>query len=384
MGKGQKQREQINHYNISITPASIIWVFLIGLLFFTAYVLRDLLLVILTSVLLASAISPAARWFQKRKVPRIVAVLILYVGFILSFAGAFYFLLIPLLQEFFVLIKALPDYLDTFESWLPYFESNSAFESISLFGDFAGDLSPTKIIKEIQEILAGLSQGFISTLFSLFGGFLNFVLIVVLSFYLSVQENGVAKFLKMVTPAKNSAYVLDLWKRAEIKIGSWMQGQLILAIIVAVMVYLCLLLLGIPNALLLAVLSGMFELIPVFGPILAAIPAIAIATVEGGNFMGPGLTIGLVVAGMFVIIQQFESQLIYPLVIRKVIGLSPIIVIIALIAGYQLVGFLGVILSVPIAAIVLEFMKDMRPNLSSNKNSSAKLVLNEATVNNQK
>ncbi len=381
MEKDQKQGEQINHYSISITPASVVWFFLIGLLFFTAYILRDLLLVILTSVLLAAAISPAARWFQKRKVPRIVAVLILYVGFIVSFAAAFYFLLIPLLQEFFSLVRSLPDYLETFENWLPYFESNSAFESIPLFGDFAGDLSPTKIIEEIQGMLASLSQGFVSSLFSLFGGVLNFVLIVVLSFYLSVQENGVAKFLKMVTPIKNSAYVLDLWKRAEMKIGYWMQGQLILAVIVAVLVYLCLVLLGIPHALLLAVLSGLFELIPVFGPILAAVPAIAIAVVEGGNFMGPGLTIGLVVTGVFVIIQQFESQLIYPLVIRKVVGLSPIIVIIALIAGYQLVGFLGVILSVPVAAILLEFMKDMQPRATLNKKPLGKVVLNEASVN---
>ena len=379
----KEQKQQINQYNVSITPASIVWVFLIGLLFFTAYILRDLLLVILTSVLLAAAISPAAKWFQKRKVPRIVSVLIIYVGFILSFAATFYFLLIPLLQEFFSLVRELPNYLETFEKWVPYLESNSVFESIPVFGDFAGDLSPSKIIEKIQEVLAGLSQGFVNTLFSLFGGVLNFVLVVVLSFYLSVQENGVAKFLKMVTPSRNSAYVLDLWKRAEIKIGHWMQGQLILAIIVAVLVYLCLVLLGIPHALLLAALSGLFELIPVFGSILAAIPAIAIAIVEGGNFMEPGLTIGLVVAGAFVIIQQFESQLIYPLVIRKVVGLSPIIVIIALIAGYQLIGFLGVILSVPIAAVLLEFLKDMQPGTALDKKPSEKLILKESTVNNK-
>ncbi len=372
---------QSDHYYVSITPSSIIWVFLIALLFVTAYILRDLILVILTSVLLAAAISPAAKWFVKRKVPRVMGVLIVYFGFILSMVAAFYFLLIPLLQESFSFIRALPDYFGTFESWLPHFEEGSVFENIPLFGDFAGELSPTKVIEGIQESLAGLSQGFVSTLFSLFGGVLNFVIIIVLSFYLSVQEDGVGKFLRLVTPTKNTDYVLDLWRRAEIKIGYWMQGQLVLAVIVAVLVFLCLTLLGIPHALLLAVLAGMFELIPVFGPILAAVPAIAIAMVEGGNFMGPGITIGLVVTGVYVIIQQFESQLIYPLVIRKVVGLSPIIVIIALIAGFQLAGFLGVILSVPIAAVLLEFLKDMQSAPKSKETLPKGPVLAEAHSN---
>lgn len=350
-----------NHYYVSITPSTIVWVFLIALLFFTAYTLHNLILVILTSVLLAAAISPVAKWLVKRRVPRVVAVLLVYVGVMLGLLLTFYFLLVPLLQETFSFLRSLPEYMDVFEEWLPLADGGTGLENVPFFADFAGELSPSNIIEQLQSTFSGLSQGFVGSIFALFGGVLNFVLILVLSFYLSVQEEGVAKFLKMVTPAKNSEYVLDLWRRAEIKIGYWMQGQLILAVIVAVLVYLCLTLLGMPHALLLAVLAGVFELIPVFGPILAAIPAMALGVAEGGNFLEPGLMMGVVVGGVYLIIQQFESQLIYPLVIRKVIGLSPIIVIVALIAGYQLAGFLGVILSVPVAAIFMEFLKDMQP-----------------------
>lgn len=356
----------------------VVWTFLIALLFLVAYILSDLLLVILASVLLAAAISPAAKWFSKRKVPRIVGVLIVYAGMLFSFAFVFYFLLIPLFQETFSFVRSLPNYFETLEGWAPLVEEGNSYKNSSLFADLTGDFSISNIIDQTRETLVGLGQGFVNALFTLFGGVLNFILIVVLSFYLSVQENGVAKFLRLVTPDKKEAYVLDLWRRAEIKIGYWMQGQLILAVIVAVLVYLCLTLLGIPHALLLAVLAGMFELIPVFGPILAAVPAIAIAMMEGGNFMGPGLAIGLVITGLYVIIQQFESQLIYPLVIRKVVGLSPIIVILALIAGYYLGGFLGVILSVPIAAVVLEFLDDVQKRklkpVSQTVNDSDSLV----------
>lgn len=362
--------KQSNQVSVSINPVSILWVFLIALLFLTAYILRDLLLVILTSVLLAAAISPASRWFVNRKVPRVLAVIILYVGFIVALAGTFYFLLVPLFQEVLSFIRLLPDYFEMIGGTaLPLSEGNSVQNSIPQLTDFAGEFSPRNIMEGLQGSFTAISGGFVGALFTVFGGVLNFIIIIVLSFYLSVQENGVAKFLKMVTPVRHEEYILDLWSRAEIKMGYWMQGQLILAVIVAVLVYLCLTLLGIQHALLLAFLAGVFELIPVFGPILSAIPAILIAVAGGGNFMDPGLTVGIVVAGVYLIIQQFESQLIYPLVIKKVIGLSPIIVIISLIAGYQLVGFLGIILSVPVAAIGMEFLNDMQTKAKFKNNS---------------
>jgi predicted PurR-regulated permease PerM len=105
---------------------------------------------------------------------------------------------------------------------------------------------------------------------------------------------------------------------------------------------------------LLAVLAGVFELIPLFGAFLAAVPGIAIASVDGG------ITLGLMVTGLYLIISQFENHLIYPLVVTKVVGVPPLMVIIALIVGFQTAGFLGVILSVPVAAIVQELIKDVQ------------------------
>ena len=102
-----------------------------------------------------------------------------------------------------------------------------------------------------------------------------------------------------------------------------MQGQVILALIIGVLVYLGLTILGVRYALLLAVLAGVFEIIPIFGPILAAIPAVLIGFIDGGASMA------LFVIGLYTIIQQFENQLIYPLVVRKVVGVPPLLVILA-------------------------------------------------------
>jgi len=108
------------------------------------------------------------------------------------------------------------------------------------------------------------------------------------------------------------------------------------------------------NALLLAVMAGLFEIIPLFGPILAAVPGILSALTDGG------VTLGIVTAGLYVIIHQFENHLLYPLVVKKVIGVSPILVILSLIVGYKLAGFLGIILSVPITSAIMEYLDDVQ------------------------
>ncbi|MEX2010571.1 MAG: AI-2E family transporter, partial [Parcubacteria group bacterium] len=140
--------------------------------------------------------------------------------------------------------------------------------------------------------------------------------------------------------------------RSQTKIGLWMQGQLLLAAIVMVLVYLGLLLIGVEHALLLAVAAGVFEIIPIFGPILAAIPAVLVAFAADG----PGTA--LLVAGLFLVIQQFENHLIYPLVVKKVVGVPPMVSIIALLVGAKLAGFLGIVIAVPVAAILMEFLSD--------------------------
>src|SRR6185437_11896351 len=125
-----------------------------------------------------------------------------------------------------------------------------------------------------------------------------------------------------------------------------------LSVIVGILVYLGLLIMGIDYALLLAVFTSFAEIIPIFGSLLAGLAAAVVAYSQGG------VALALIVAGLYVVVNQFETNLIYPLVVKKVVGLPPLLVIISLIAGYTLAGFLGVLLSVPVAAVLLEFIND--------------------------
>jgi len=332
---------------------SVIKVVLVLLLFAVLFALRDLLLVLIAAVVIASASEPMVRWFKTYKIGRLPAVVFIYVFLAMLLVGAFYFLLVPLLNETSSLLASLPAYINSTDLWTPFGEG-TLLGSQQFVQDLSANFSVQDIVTQVQSVANNLTASIFSAFSYIFGGALSFFLIIVLSFYLAVQENGIRNFLTTITPIDHRPYVLDLWKRAENKIGRWFQGQILLVVIITVLTYLGLTLIGIEHSLLLAVLAGLFELIPLFGPILAAIPAIAIAFLTGG------LTPALIVLAFYLIIQQFENQLIYPLVVKKVVGVPAIIVILALIAGGTLAGFLGVLLAVPVAAILMELFNDMQ------------------------
>jgi predicted PurR-regulated permease PerM len=335
------------HTRISISAGTVAKIIVVILLFALAFYLRDILLVVVASVVIASSIEPMVRWCMAKRLPRTIAVLLIYISAAFVFVGTFYFFLIPLFGEFQVFMSSLPEYLGSLSSIT---SQTSLGPSVNGIID---NLPVPEIISRIDTALSALSKNAFTTASVVLGGLLNFVLILVLSFYLSVQAGGITNFLKTISPAAHRKYVVDLWNRAEQKIGLWLQGQLLLAVIVGVLTYLGLTLLGVQHALLLGFVAGIFELIPLFGPILASIPAIAFAYQAGG--VGQSL----LVMGFYLIVQQFESQLIYPLVVKKVIGVPPIISILALVVGAKLFGFLGLLLAVPIATILMEFFNDL-------------------------
>lgn len=339
----------------TISTGTIVRTVLVILGFVALYFLRDILLVVLLSIVVASAVEPGAKWLSRWNVPRLISVLLIYSIIAIGLVVVFYFLFLPILNETVSFLGSLPSYLGNLKVWSPL-ESSSFLSSNGALKGIGESFSLVDIVNELDTTIQGISNGFFSTASSIFGGIFSFILVIVLSFYLSVESDGVTKFLKIVIPASRENYIIGLWKRSQHKIGLWMQGQVVLAIIVAVLVFLGLTLLRVPNALLLAVVAGLFEIIPLFGPILAAIPAVVITLVSGG------LTPALMVVGLYIIIQQFENQLIYPLVVKKVIGVPPIVSILALIIGGKLAGFIGLIISVPVAAALMEFLNDVEKN----------------------
>jgi predicted PurR-regulated permease PerM len=340
---------EIREQSISISIGTIIKTIVVGLLFMALFALKDLVLVLLVSIVVASAVEPGTQWFIRRKVPRLFAVILIYLLIAVAFACVVFFLLIPLLSE-------SGNFLENFPLYFNASIVSNTIGDTGFVADLTNSLNIEKVITHINALVNTVSTNAFGTVTTVFGGLLSFFLMTILSFYLAVEEDGVGKFLKAITPLKHEKYVVALWQRSQRKIGLWMQGQLVLAVIIGMLVYLGLSIINVPNALLLASLAAAFEIIPLFGPILASIPAVMISFVTGG------FSLAILVIGLYLIVHQFENQLIYPLVVKKVVGVSPIVSIIALAAGWQLAGFIGLVLSVPISAVIIEFFDDLEKN----------------------
>jgi predicted PurR-regulated permease PerM len=344
-------QENAGKFTINITSGSIVRAILFVVLLIFLYYIRDIILVILAAVVIASAIEPATRWFAKYRIGRLPAVIIMYVLLVAALGGFFVFFVPKLLDQSIAFLNTVPTSVSLGDLWSPL--RDSGFIPGSIAGALPGQSFSIADAVDSLKTFLGTPGSTFQTASYIFGGALSFFLIIILSFYLAVQKDGVGDFLRIITPLKHHEYIADLWKRSQNKIGHWLQGQLLLALMIGLLVYLGLMILGIQHALLLAFVAACFELIPIFGPILSAIPAVLVA------FATVGATEGILVIGLYLIIHQFENNLLYPLVVRKIVGISPILVIIALTIGFKLAGFLGAILAVPVAAALLEYIRDV-------------------------
>jgi predicted PurR-regulated permease PerM len=219
------------------------------------------------------------------------------------------------------------------------------------FSDIFAD-TIKELISSPASFLSDISKGAFNISTSVFGGIFSFILLVVLSFYLAAQERGIENFLRLVSPLEYEPYIIDLWERSQQKLGRWFRGQILLGAIVGVMIFLGLTILGVNYSFILALIAAIFEIIPIVGPVLAAAPAIIIALLQAPQ-------IALLVVVLYIFVQQIESHLMVPIVMRKVVGLSPLVIVLALLVGAKLGGILGILLAVPVTAVLAEFIDDI-------------------------
>ncbi len=334
---------------VTITSGTIVSAILLVAGAYLLWTLRDLALLVLTAIVIASAIEPGIAFFIRQRIPRFFAAILVYVLTFGSVFGLIFLFFPPIISDAAGFLSTMPRYLDMIKASGSFSNITSA---TSLIGSSHDLQSFVQMLFSLQSVFTSGSSGVMQLLVTFFGGIFSLLLVVVLSFYFALQDTGVDDFLRLVMPVAYEEYSVDLWKRAQKKIGLWMQGQILLSVIVAVLVYLGLLIIGIPYALLLAVFTAMAEIIPIFGSLMAGALAVIVAYSSGG------LALGAIVLGLYVVVNQFESNLIYPLIVKKVVGVPPLLVIVALIAGYTLAGFIGVLLSVPMSAVVLELITD--------------------------
>ena len=343
--------EDKNGTTISISTGSMIRAMLVLIAVFLLWFLRDLIMVVLTSIVLASFVESAIPHFKKAGINRVFGVVILYAISLLVLAGLFYLFAPLLITELYTFSNFISGYIPGV-SFLNFFQNEAFSGAKDIVNTISSDFSISALLSVSKAFLLNLSGGFFQTLSVAFGGIFNFFLIFLISFYLSIQENGIQNLLSLISPIKYEDYVLDLWERSRRKIALWIKGQVVLGIVVAVLVYLVLSLLHMEYALLLSIIAGIMELVP-YGMLVALIPAFSFSYLSGGIYSA------LMVTGAYLIIHQFEVFLFAPLIIKRIVGLSPIVIILSMLIGFELSGFWGFILSIPVAVIAMEFLSDI-------------------------
>ncbi len=332
-----------------ISFASVFKVVVVLLGFWFLFLIKEILALLFLAIIIASAVGSWVGFFEKFYLPRLAGVLLVYLFIFGALAIVFYFIIPPIIEQIKQLAVVLPDYYETFSKQVlrttrgisPDWAKN-AQEFLINFGDR----------------IKGFTSGALQAITGLFGGVVAFGIVVVISFYLAVQRKGVEDFLRLVTPKEQEEYVLDLWKRVELKLGRWFQGQLLLAFVVGATVFVGLSLIGVPYALLLGVIAGIFEILPIVGPLFSAILGIGVAVI-----ISPFLAVLTLL--FYVIIQQIENHVLVPLLMKRITGLNPVIVIVALLVGAQLGGVLGMIISVPLATVAGELLEDFAKKKSA-------------------
>ncbi len=325
---------------IEISPKTIFWALGIGVLAVLVYMVRDVITVLIFAIIIASALEPILGYAQSKKMPRLLSLIVIYLLFFIFFAALIYIIL-PLL---------LDQLNDFFQNYPTYFgKIEEAFGTITFLPGLSGN------IHELLSQLTGQIPSFtslISYISSIFGGLVSFVVVLVVSFYLSLSRGALDDFLRSILPPQFEAYAHGLWLRAQKKMGRWLQAQILLSFIMALIVGIGLWILGVKYYFLIAVIVGVLEIVPYVGPIVAGGLATLLA-------LSQSAILGLWTLVFFITIQQLEGHILVPLLIKKLVGLNPVAVILAMLVGAKLGGILGLLLAVPIAAVIDEFFDDL-------------------------
>ena len=337
--------------NFKIPTETFLKIGFFALLFFALYKLYNIVLIVLLAIVIASFVESAVKKMKPYIKNRTLSVFLVYVVAISLIIGLSSVFMPVFVSEMSELVSSLSQYIPK-GSVLNTFQSDTIVGTKHVFSNLSKNASISDVVSSFKNLIDSMSGGFVDVFGGAFMGVVNFGLVMIISFYLSITEKGVENFLRIITPKEKEEYVIGLWERTERKIGLWLQGQMLLGVIIGVLAYLGLTILGVKYSLFLAILTALFMLVP-YGIFIAVIPVVLFSIIDGG------ITLAFISFLLYFILHQFETYLIYPLIIKKVIGVSPLVVILSLIVGLQLAGFAGMILAIPFAVCLLEFLDDL-------------------------
>lgn len=316
---------------IEISQKSIVFTIFFLILLGFLYFIKDLIFELFVAVLIMTMLDPAVSKLVALRIPRPLGVLFVFVVLIagLVFLGAG--LAPPLIEQSGHFVNGLPEYI----------------ESLGLTS-YVGDKGVEDFLAQIGVLPATAAK----LALSIFSNLLEVLTVLIFAFYLLVSRDRLNDHVSSFFEDRKKEKILRIINSLETKLGSWVRGQLTLMFLIGALTYVGLLLLGVPFALPLAILAGLLEIIPIVGPIIAAVPAVIIG-------FGTSPVIGLATAALAFLIQQLENYVFVPTVMEKSLGLNPLFVLLALSIGFKLAGVVGAIVAIPAVLTIQVLNKEL-------------------------
>jgi predicted PurR-regulated permease PerM len=335
---------------------------------YLAFQLQDVIVSAVIAILLAVGLQGPVARLRKLGIPKPLGLLIVYLGVLLALVIAGWLLLPPVFRDLRELARQAPTYLASAQDQL---------------GRFGIDMSAPAIEELERRVLAEVSSdvgsyvgravSILNFTFGLLGGVLNTLLVLVMSIFIVTEGPGFRAHLLSLLPVDKEKHWEAITQRIAMKIQGWMLGTALLGLIVGMISTVSLILLGMPYPFLLGLLAGIGECIPMIGPIIAAVPAVSIAA-----FYGWGLFAAVLV--LYIVIQQLENYLLVPRIMGSTVELPGLVVLVAFLIGTELMGIMGGILAMPVAAAIqVIWLEWAAPSIRSANRSPADVVELEMT-----
>lgn len=307
-----------NIQRIEISSRTIIFTVFLLLLLKLLWQVRDLIFSLFIAFIIMSAVKPIILYLERFKIPRFFSILFIFLSFFFIFGYFVYWLLPSFIMELIGFFKNFPQVLERLIPNIDYYINFSNF----------------------TQYLPNATNQFFNLIGNIFNNTIFIISTLFFSFYFSLEENFIKKFLVNFFSEEKAEKVALIFEKIEKRLQSWFWGELFLMFIVGGLTYVGLSLIGVKHALFLAIIAGLLEVVPNLGPVLSAIPAVIIG-------LSQSYFLGLSTVALYFIVQQLENNLIVPLIMKKAVGLNPIITLIALIIGGRIGGVLGILLAIP-------------------------------------
>jgi predicted PurR-regulated permease PerM len=312
--------------------------------FWLLYQFYQVLFILFIAIVGGTVIRPVVNWLYQRGLPRIAGVILVYALLLILLAG-FLWLLFPLIfEQSSTLAKEVPGYYQNLRTGMLN-DSNQLFVRLGqLLPAALPSLNPRLAQQTGQEVVASAGQ-VLDYLLLTAKVIFTAIIILVITLYWTLDGPRIIKAIVLLVPQNQRESIGELVSAMESKVGFYIAGQGILCLVISIMALTAYLLIGLPNALVLALAAGVMEAVPMVGPLLGAVPAALVAL-----SMGSDRLIWVIIAT--VVIQQLENSLLVPRIMKKAVGVNPFVTLLALFAFSTLFGLAGALMAIPIAAMI--------------------------------